>query len=148
MKRPALFGLALAIVALPVARREGVDKRVPIHRENVVGTWIGLTADELQMIRLTLEPGGDGLIGFSFMAEEPCVFPLASWTFDRGEIALHLDRSPGRCPRDREFHGVVRGNALELTVRGSGWKRTASLRKEEALADRWRRLKAAMSPAG
>ena len=145
-RKRELVALVLVAAVLFSARLEGSGKRVRIQREDMIGTWIGLTTDELQMIRLILGPHGDGIIGFSFMDEEPCVFRLASWTFDRGEIAFNLEGSPTSCPRDRQFNGVARGNALELTVRGPGWKRTASLRKEEKLADRWRRLKAAMSP--
>jgi hypothetical protein len=146
LKTHRLLALVLVIMVLPTVSLEGADKRVRIQRGDLVGTWIGLTTDELQMIRLTLGPQGDGIIGVSFMDEEPCVFRLASWTFDTGEVALDLADSLGRCPRDREFHGVAKGNALELTVRGAGWKRSASLRKEERLVDRWQRLKAAMNP--
>ena len=147
MKTQRLLALVLVIVVIPTVSLEGIDKRVRIERADMVGTWIGLTTDELQMIRLTLGPQGDGIIGVSFMDEEPCVFRLASWTFDSGKVALELANSIGRCPRDREFHGVAKGNALELTVQGSGWRRGASLRREESLVDRWMRLRASMNPS-
>lgn len=124
---------------------EGAGKRALIHRSDIVGTWIGLTTDELQMVRLMLAPDGKGTLGSSFLAEEPCVVRIASWTFDKGEITLVFDDSPARCPREPELHGVARGSALELILRGAGWKRMASLRKEDGLANRWQRLKAAMS---
>jgi hypothetical protein len=133
---------------LPAASLEGAGKRVLIHRGDIVGTWVGLTTDELQMVRLMLAPDGKGTLGSSFLAEEPCVVRIALWTFGKGKITLVLDDSPAPCPLDREFHGVVKGNALELTVRGAGWKRTASLRKEDGLAKRWKRLQGAMSNYG
>lgn len=119
---------------------------MPIQRDDVVGTWVGLTTDELEMIRLTLGPQGDGKLGFSFMDEEPCVVGQISWIFDRGKVDLNLDKSSGVCQRGREFGGIVKGNILELTVQGHGWRRRASLRKEENLVERWKRLRIAMSP--
>ena len=143
-RRSLLAVMTAAALILPVALR-GVDKRVPIRQGDVVGTWIGLTTDELQMIRMTLGSDGRGIVGFSFLDHQPCVFRISSWTFNGGDIAIALGDSLTGCPRDRELRGIVKGNALELTLRGSGWKRNASLRKEEGLADRWRKLKAAMS---
>jgi hypothetical protein len=146
LKRQQLWTVVLILMIFPAAWLEGLHKRARIERDDMVGTWIGLTTDELQMIRLTLGPQGDGVIGFSFMHEKPCVRPITSWTFDSGQIPLRLNESLGSCARDHAFHGVARGNELELTLRGSGWKRRSSLRKEEGLADRWGKLKAAMSP--
>jgi hypothetical protein len=146
MSRQVLLPLLLAAIICRISNVEASDKRMRIQRDDVVGTWIGLTSDEMQMIRLSLEHDGTGLIGFSYLNDEPCVFHLAAWTFDKGKITLKLDGSPAKCPLDREFHCVVSGNALDLTMQGSGWKRSASLRREESLADRWRRLRATMSP--
>lgn len=124
---------------------EAASKRMRINRDDLVGTWIGLTSDELQMVRVTLDPDGTGWIGFSFLDNAPCILRLRSWVFDKGKVALGLDKSSARCPVDREFHGEVSGNALLVTMRGSGWSRSASLRREEKLAERWLRIKAEMS---
>lgn len=145
LTKRGLLALVLAALVFPATSLEGAGKRALIHRGDLVGTWIGLTTDELRMVRLTLASDGKGTLGSSFLADEPCVVGIASWTFDKGEITLVLGDSPARCPHERELHGVARGNSLELTLRGAGWKRMASLRKEDGLADRWQRLKAAMS---
>ena len=144
MRTRRIFALVLIVIVSAVAA-EGFVKRVRIQRSDMEGTWVGLTTDELQMIRLTLEPQGDGIIGFSYVDEEPCVFRVTAWTFNAGKLSLELGDSIGRCFKDREMHGVAKGNALEITMRGTGWSRNASLRKEEGLVERWRKLRSAMN---
>jgi hypothetical protein len=136
----------LAISILAYTGLEGSGKRVRIESKDMVGTWIGLTTDELQMIRLVLPPDGQGVIGFSELAEAPCVFRISLWTLRNGQVDLNLGRSLGGCPQDRKFSGVIKGASLEITVQGDGWKRSASLRKEENLFERWKRLRVTMEP--
>jgi len=133
----------LAISIFACAGLEGAEKKVRIESRDMVGTWVGLTADELQMIRLVLSADGQGLIGFSELAEEPCVFRVSFWTLKNGQVDLNLGQSTG-CPRDRKFSGMIKGIALEITVQGGGWKRIASLRKEDALLERWKKLRVTM----
>lgn len=140
-KRSLVF-LVMAVLFLSTAMLNG-SKSVRIQRDDLVGTWVGLTTDELQMIRVTLEPQGKGIIGVSFLDEQPCVFRLASWLFDGGKLAFNFDRSSATCVQ--KIQGLTRGSALELTLSGADWKRTASLRREEKLADRWERLRFTMS---
>lgn len=144
-KKCVVASLLVILVSLLPANLESSRKRVPIQRDDVVGTWVGLTTDELEMIRLTLGPRGDGKLGFSFMDEEPCVVGRISWIFDRGKVELNLDKSSGECQRDREFRAVATGTILQLTIQGHGWRRRASLRKEESIVERWKSLRAAMS---
>jgi len=73
----AFLALSIVVILLP-ADLNGLEKRVRIDRDDMIGTWIGLTTDDLQMIRLTLESSGAGIIGFSFLDEKPCVFRIAS----------------------------------------------------------------------
>ncbi len=53
MSRRSLLAVMAAALILPAALW-GADKRVPLRQGDVVGTWIGLTTDELRMIRMTL----------------------------------------------------------------------------------------------
>ena len=55
--------LAIAFASFRVTALEGAGKRALIHHDDIVGTWIGLTTDELQMVRLTLTPDGKGVMG-------------------------------------------------------------------------------------
>jgi hypothetical protein len=147
MKNLMLFLLIFTLVTSSVSSTEAADKRVRIQRNDLVGTWIGLTSDELQMVRLTLNPDGAGSLGYSYLEKDPCIYRVASWVFKQGNIELKLGHLGMSCALDREFRGVVSGNALELTIQGKGWKRSASLRREENLEDRWRMLKNAMAPS-
>lgn len=137
--------IMFAIIFCLTLSIEGSEKRVRINREDVVGTWIGLTSDELHIIRLTLDAEGVGWLGLSFLDEAPCTVALTSWTFDKGKIALKLDAPAASCHLNRELRGVVSGRGLIITVQGIGWNRSASLRREEKLSERWMELKAAMT---
>jgi hypothetical protein len=142
--RRGLIISLIAFIILFTASVKGYTKRTKILREHLVGTWIGLTEDELQMIRLILSSDGKGVIGFSFLDERPCVFRVTSWVYDKGTIDIDLEESTARCPIDRGFEGVARGSAIELTVKGQQWKRKASLRREEELIKRLNRIEAEM----
>ena len=119
-------------------------KRRPITRERVAKVWIGLSEDELYMIRLNLKPEGDGLGAFSFVGEEPCVFSINSWSYQNGKVEITPQRPLKECMNGITFRGEIRGNALEITMKDHDWKRTASLRREEDLVVQWERLRAVM----
>lgn len=122
---------------------QAAEKRVPIQRDDVVGAWIGLTTDDLELIRLDLAAEGGGALGFIFVDLAPCVVPLKSWSFSRGRIELEVADTP-TCARGRRFQALVAGNTLELDVLGEGWRRQAHLKRESPLEDRWEQLKTAM----
>lgn len=146
MMKNALLLLTLSLVFFWVLGTEGVEKQALIQSSDIVGTWVGLTSDELQLVRLTLDPDETGLLGYSYLDKEPCILQIVSWAFEKGNVSVKLEGHGVNCSLDREFQGVVRGNSLEFAILGEGWKRSASLRGEENFEIRWRRLKAAMVP--
>lgn len=145
MAKACRLACVLAIsVAAPSL--DGVGKQVAIQREDLLGVWVGLTEDDLEMVRLDLSPQGTGVVGYVFVDEKPCVLLLKSWQYDRGNLDLDLPES-SECGRDREYLGVVSGNTLVLTARSAGWKRRAVLKREAPLVTRWENLKTAMASA-
>jgi hypothetical protein len=144
MRRSKLGFVLVAMTILNSSHDlEAGAKRVPLEREDLLGVWIGLTADDLELIRLDLDPEGNGALGFQFKDGEPCVLGLRSWSLAKGRVTFDFVKNTD-CAATRDFHGVALGNTLELTVKGSGWKRRALLKREEPLVDSWQKLKAAM----
>ena len=133
-----LGSLALAPPSEP-ARRIRV-----ITRDEVAKTWIGLSEDEIYMVRLELKPRGDGSGGFSFLGDAPCIFQISSWNYEKGFIKMNLGTARDNCAKGKKFHGQVQGNSLNLIMEEDHWKRVASLRREADLVPRWQSLKAAM----
>ena len=142
-QRTLLLVLLVAGIVVTQFTLQASDKRVPVLRADLIGVWVGLSGDHLEMIRIDLSADGDGVFGYAFVDEEPCVVQLESWIYADGELVLDLgDR--GRC-EERELRGSVVGSLLKLRMSGDGWQRHALLKKEEPLAKRWERLRAAMA---
>ena len=133
VKRSGAF-LALLLVC---AATEGVQKRVRVTREQVAKVWVGLSEDELHMIRLILKPEGDGQGALSFMNEKPCRFRISSWSYEEGQVEITLATPSDECASGTTLRGKIHGSALQLTMARQGWRRRASLRREEDLLDRW-----------
>lgn len=144
MLKPCARRLIALLVVLGVASTlHALGKRVAIEREDLVGVWIGLTTDDLELVRLDLSATGDAVLGYTFMDREPCIVAVRAWTFGDGALDLVLGHAP-ECAGGRQFSGVVAGNTVSLVIRGDGWKRRAVLKRESPLVSRWDVLKAAM----
>ena len=115
-----------------------------LTRDEVATTWVGLTEDELYLVRLTLRQPEGGRVGYSFLDEPPTVLEIGSWTYDpKGSSRLTIVPKPGQA-RSVELSGEVIGVKMELTVSQGGWHRKVSLRQEGEWRQRWRRLVDAM----
>lgn len=136
--------VAVSALLFLASSTEAAVKRRPITRERVAKVWIGFSEDELYMIRLNLKPEGDGLGAFSFVSEEPCVFSIHSWSYQKGKVEITLETPLKECMSGITFRGEIQGNAFEVTMKDHSWKRKASLRREEDLVVQWQRLRAAM----
>ena len=140
----ALKLVAVSALLFLTSSTEAAVKRRPITRESVAKVWIGLSEDELYMVRLNLKPEGDGLGAISFVNEEPCVFSIHSWSYQKGKVEITVGIPLKECLNGATFRGEIRGNALEVTMKNHSWERKASLRREVDLVMQWQRLRAAM----
>lgn len=143
----ALIVAAMATLSvLCVAVSGGAEKRIkPLTYEEVAQTWVGLSEDELYLVRVDLADDGLGSVGYIFAREEPQLFRIASWKYagDRVEIALASPHEPPmEVPR---LAGKLIGNSMVLTMEGRDWKRRLHLRPEADLEQRWTRLRQGMS---
>jgi hypothetical protein len=145
MRKRNHVGALIILVCLSLAALlSGTQKRVPITREDLATTWIGLSEDEVYSIRFTLRPEGDGMGGYSFLDDEPCIFPIAVWGYRQGNVEIKVGAGAPPCIGEKSFDGRTKGGVLELTMHGNGWRRAASLRPESNLVLRWQKLKAEM----
>ena len=152
--------LLLAVVGLAGAACPAAAKKArPLSREEVATIWIGLSEDELYLLRLSLRADGTGQVAYLFVDSEPKVAPIAAWSYD-----------PGYEPRVWEWFGgkssqieiTIRGDSTfkklegtlgaepSMTLRAAGpdWKLRLALRREQDLVPRWQRLRRSMEIPG
>jgi len=121
-----------------------VPKKMPLPaRESLVGVWVGMSEDELYMIRLALAADGSGALSYSFRDDVPRVVKVQSWSLSGRQIHVMLESGPSDTVR--EATGNASSFALSLLIEGGSWKRRAELRREAELEQRWNKLKQAMA---
>ena len=139
--------LVLVLVVIAGFAGSGPDswasRQRPVTKERVEKIWIGLSEDELYMVRLDLRPTGRGSCAFSFRDEEACLLRIRSWVYRNGVVQIEHDQPT--CAAELALDGVIQGDILIVTMKGHRWKRTAELRREGEFVSRWERLKAVMT---
>jgi hypothetical protein len=141
--------VACLVFCLPMVGAAGTtadaEKRMrQLSAEEVAQVWVGLSGDELYLLRLRLDVSGRGTAAYAFADQPPRRFTIQSWTYQNGQISIALERADDSSLPIPTLNGAVVGTAMKLTMSGEGWSRKVELRFEEALESRWRRLKEAM----
>lgn len=141
--------VACLVFCLPIAGAAGTtadaEKRMrQLSAEEVAQVWVGLSEDELYLLRLRLDVSGKGTAAYAFADQPPRRFTIRAWTYRDGQIEIALERADDSPLPVPTLNGAVVGTAMKLTIGGEGWSREVELRLEEALESRWRRLKEAM----
>jgi hypothetical protein len=148
MPSRALLLVVLIVISGLVA--SGPDswasRRRQVTRERVEKVWLGLSEDELYMVRLDLKPAGDGTGAFSFRDEAPCLLRIVSWVYRDGIVLIDHDKPT--CAFHLALRGEIQGDTLIVLMEGHRWKRKAELRREGEFVSRWERLKAVMPKEG
>lgn len=138
--------VCLLLVGVPLA---STQKRMrPLTLEEVAQTWVGISEDELDCLRLVLAVDGTGRGAYVFTDSQAQRFEITSWKYDSKRmtiVATTLDHSERHI---ETLSGTVVGWAMELTMAGEGWKRKVSLRPERDLQVKWEKLKKAMPNSG
>jgi len=116
-----------------------------LSRQEVARVWVGLSEDELYLVRVSLEESGEGLAGYVFGDEEPRIFKIRAWTYGRKAITIPLEPIGDSAQETPTLSGEVIGESMELTMKGSGWSRRVELRLEDPLEKRWSALRTGMA---
>lgn len=138
--------LACPLLLLASQHAATSEKRMkPLSREEVAQVWVGLSEDELYLVRMRLDKSGVGQVSYAFAEERPRGFRVRSWTYQSNRISIPLeaaDNSPHEVPT---LSGVVAGTSMRLSMKGTGWSRQVELRLEAPLELRWKRVKEEMA---
>ena len=98
----ALIGTAVAgavVLATAVFCQPSKVGRL-LTRDEVATTWVGLTEDELYVVRISLRQPDGGLVGYSFLDDPPIVLKVGSWAYDpKGSSRLTIVPRRGRRAR-------------------------------------------------
>ena len=113
-------------------------------RDELLGTWVGLSEDERYVFRFTLTSNGEGRGAYSFLEEDPRVFRITSWAYEPPTLTIIAEPAMGTQLTFERLRGTVIGFAMQLTMSGEGWKRSLTLRREEDLIERWSKVKEVM----
>jgi hypothetical protein len=119
--------------------------RSPTHAE-LSQVWVGISEDELYLMRISLSPDGQGYGAYSFLAQEPRAFRISSWVYRPPSLRFTIESVDGRPLAMNSLRGSVVGSSMQLSMEGQGWSRSLSLRSEADLEGRWIRLKEIMRP--
>lgn len=138
-----LLGASLA--ALPTTKALATKPIRPLTVEEVAQAWVGLSAEELYLFRIELHADGTGAGGFVYAGEEPAIFRVTRWQYEKQGIDIQISPVSEEALGFDSLRGEIVGRAMELTFSGKGWKRRVSLRQESLLERRWLSLKQAMS---
>lgn len=140
----SLVLICLTIGAAETASAVSEKRMKPLSKEEVAQVWIGLSEDELYILRLSLDESGRGEAAYVFVDQPPRLFSIQSWTYRGGHIEMVLEAADDSKLEVPTLKGAVIGSSMKLTMSGQGWNRRVELRLEAALEGRWRSLKKAM----
>ena len=143
----ALIGfLTILCCFLALAEAEASKKGRNLTEEEVTATWIGLSSGGSVAYRFDLRSDGKGQGASISTGRGPVVFPIASWSYDRGELKIVGEAVPvGDLTYSPVFLGEVVGTKMELIEKGDGWKIKLELKREPEMLDLLTRLQDAMS---
>jgi hypothetical protein len=139
---------ALVLVLLPGAIYSLSEKKIPPHvKEDIAQPWIGISEDELDVVRLDLRPEGKGWGAYVFVDHQPQVFRITSWTLERYSIEIRGDLKDLEDRANNTLKGTVVGFKMQLTMSGEGWRRKLWLRPENAIEPKLNELQRSIDAA-
>lgn len=104
----------------------------PVKESDLRTVWIGLSDDELYLVRVDLRVDEQTMMGFVFSDNEPEIFPIQAWSYDRGQIAIYLDSDTAT---RLGWYNPIRGSAsfeeVDLELRGEDWKHLLAMQHPE-----------------
>lgn len=115
--------------------------------DDLLGAWVGLTSDELCYYRLVFDQSGEGTCCFVFLYEAPKLYRITERKLTGRKITISV------APVDDDAYPImiegetVGHRKLELIVRGDGWSRPLTLRREDDLEKRASLVKTRMQAA-
>lgn len=143
---PALaVSTGLTILVASAALSSAAKPMKPLSREEVAQAWVGLSEDELYILRVDLRQDGTGAGAYAFAQQEPQMFHVSSWQYDGEHIELVTLPVPDSVIASDRIEGRLQGVAMELTLKGRGWELRVHLRQEADLERRWERLRRHMN---
>jgi hypothetical protein len=118
---------------------------VPVHREKLVGSWIGFTDPPNDFYRLVLTDTA-GVVAHNFTGREPILYSITSWQLGpRGELTTAITGvSTNSYPII--ITGKMKSSKLDLVIRspGQAWQHAITFYQEQLIEDRIRLLKNSM----
>jgi len=146
-RRRVLALAALLLLALSATGQVPESKKGrPLTHEEVAVVWIGISQDELYLLRVELDSNGQGMGADSFRGDEPRVFRVASWEYRPPVITIQTEAVGDEGTYELgTLRGEITGVAMHLAAAGDGWRTEYELRREAELERRWNALKTAMS---
>lgn len=140
-----VLGVLLLLGLFAVGRVAASKKGRHLTQEEVAEVWIGISGDELYLLRIALEPNGEGVGADSLRGEEPKVFRIRSWDYRPPVITIETEPSAsGESYELGTLRGQITGVVMHLTVSGDGWQTEYELRREAEFEQRLVALKMAM----
>ncbi|MBI4327115.1 MAG: hypothetical protein HY674_17895 [Chloroflexi bacterium] len=123
-----LFGTALAVLA--------ASKRAkPPGPDHVVGTWLGFSAAQVEFVRADFDADGTGYVAVSYLRDFPVrLYRIDSWRLIDWSIEATTH------PIDQDAEPIVlrklsySDSALEMDLRGKGWRHDVTLFREREFA--------------
>lgn len=120
-------------------------KPMPVSDADLLGTWVGLTEDDLDYFRIDLRPGGKGLCAYVYAHNEARLSTVTNWGTRDGKIQIAvspIDDDPNQVTK---LTGSAYMTMMELTVVGKGWQRRLVLRREDDMERKSNLLKTRMN---
>ena len=119
----------------------------PLTLEEIAQTWVGISEDELYLVRMSLNRDGTGQGAYVFQDEPPMVFRVVSWKYDQKSIEIVvLPQESGKgFLESGHMSGSVMGYAMTLGISGHRWKLKLNMRPEAVFERRWEETKSAMT---
>lgn|SRR5215203_492253 len=126
------------------AAGEAAEKRGRLlSRDEVSTTWIGITEDELYLVRLELLTSGEAAVAYNFLDEPPHVLRGMAWRYDPNR-GSSIWVGPTGSGAGLSLRGDILGVKMDLVIAERDWSRKVTLRREAEFESRWKRLRDAM----
>ena len=136
---------SLVVVLLGINPVDASKKMPPLTHAEVSRVWVGISEDELYILRLSLAADGGGFGAYSFVDDEPHIFRISAWKYEPPAIHITIEPADQLPLVTGQLNGKIIGIRMHLTMSGKGWSRSLTFRREDALLGRWSKIKEAMT---
>jgi hypothetical protein len=154
--RSVITAILIGLTGIPLQSADRLklvsEKKVHIHTiSEIAQPWIGISEDELDIVRLDLHPDGTGFGAYIFVDHAPQVFRIDAWLLKGYSITVQAKLAELEDKADGELKGEVVAFKMDLIMSGRGWHRRLWLRPEhsiESKLDELRKVMATAQPGG